>query len=286
GLNSPFDEEEELLSQLPDLEARLRAAADDEVAEVASSAIWCLGAFKSAENVDFLLARLEGRRHIDSCCSSALFALGQIGDVRALDSVPRFTDDPRRGVRWRATRSLGRYDDERAARRLTEVLKSPTGRRRNAACDGIRLFREHPSAPAWEGRFSEALLDAARDASLGAERSSTHGRLSFYSGMLPIPGVTSAMRRSRIIRAAYDAARDGEYVLAMRTCAAVLKKGKRASDLERSCAQAIYDYVEKENIAPAFERAKTALASEDKYLGREKLLEFARTVKGIREYEE
>jgi len=162
------DEAEDVLRRVPSIRARLRELASDDVPEVAAAAIRFLGSPGNPEDVDFLLSKLKTSRHVDAVCASLISSLGAIGDTRALDAVLPFTKDPRPGVRWRAIRSLGRYDDERAARRLVELVKSPTGRRRSAACSGILLFRDHSSASAWEGEFSRALLDGVRDSSLAA----------------------------------------------------------------------------------------------------------------------
>jgi len=122
-------------------------------------------------------------------------------------------------------------------------------------------------------------------ATVGFMLASTHRRLSFYGGMLPIPGLTARMLQSRFVRGAYEAARGERYALAMRTCAAALKGKRRVSELERKCAQSIYDHVEESSIAPAFERVRGVLAGEDKFRGYEALQKLARSVKGLDGYE-
>lgn len=120
---------------------------------------------------------------------------------------------------------------------------------------------------------------------VGFMLASTHRRLSFYGGMLPIPGLTARMLQGHFVRGAYDAARGERNAPAMRTCEAALKGKRRVSELERKCAQSIYDYVDRSSIAPAFERARRVLAGEDKFRGYEVLQKLARSVKGLDEYE-
>jgi HEAT repeat protein len=145
-------------------EAKLRTVAKDEVPAIAQYGIEALGAFKSPENVDFLLAKLMDNRHIDALCASAISSLGQIGDARALDDVLPFTRDPRRLVRMRAIWSLGRYGDPRAAERAIELVQSADDVTGRSARRAIYSLREGLAEASWTIRFDEALLAATRNA--------------------------------------------------------------------------------------------------------------------------
>jgi HEAT repeat protein len=150
----------------PEVESKLRAAADDDFAEVAAYAIEALGSFKNPENVDFLLAKLKDNRHIDALCASAIGALGQIGDARALDHVLPFTKDPRRLVRRWAIWTLGRYDDARVAECMIELVQSADELSRSLACrtGAYALRKRRPDASRQE-RFDEALIAGAHNTS-------------------------------------------------------------------------------------------------------------------------
>ena len=147
----------------PEMQAKLRAAADDDILEVAASAIWQLAAFKNQANVEFLIEKLKAKKHVDALCTSAIFALGQIADPRALEHVLPFTRDPRRVVRYRAIGSLGAYDDARAVDRLIELLRSADEPTSRCPFNAIQTARMRLS-DAWRAqRFDEALLAAAQN---------------------------------------------------------------------------------------------------------------------------
>ena len=152
----------EMASRIPGLEQRLRAAAADEVAEVADYTVGLLALFPSESTVDCLLARLKARSHVDRSCWSTLHTLGRIGNPRALDAVLPFTDDPRPIVRAKATISLGNYDDERAVRRLMLLARSNDAKVSQAACTGIGWLVERSPHSLWRDELDKALLVPAR----------------------------------------------------------------------------------------------------------------------------
>jgi len=80
-------------------------------------------------------------------------------------------------------------------------------------------------------------------ATVGFMLASTHKRLSFYGGALPIPGLTAVSLKDRSLKSAYDAARAEKYALSVRTCDAILRRGERAGKANLKLAKAIREYV-------------------------------------------
>jgi HEAT repeat protein len=64
----------------------------------------------------------------------AAFALGRIGDIRAVEPLIKVLEDEDRDVRWDAAIALGRIGDIRAVEPLIKVLEDEN--------EGVRLFAE------------------------------------------------------------------------------------------------------------------------------------------------
>jgi HEAT repeat protein len=150
-----------------DLMETIQRATRDPVPEVAVHALYLLGNFKDARNVDFLLARLAEVRSSEPMCRAAVCALWDIGDPRALDAVLPLTRDPRIEVRWRAIHSLGDYDDARAEDQIRECLISSDPEDAESAMSAIRSWscRRNFRDP----RFDDPLILAAARSDLSPE---------------------------------------------------------------------------------------------------------------------
>jgi len=106
------------------MEPLLRSAVDDPVSEVAQGALMLLGDFKNDENLKCLREKLKTHRSNDLICRGALIGLACMGDVRALDDILPFTEDPRLMVRDAAINFLGNCNDLRAVQRIVELITS------------------------------------------------------------------------------------------------------------------------------------------------------------------
>jgi hypothetical protein len=148
------------VAQVPGMKARLQAAASDEVPEVAAQALWMLRDFHDEQNLDFLLARLDEVRGLDWLCASAVAALGANGSPRALEAILPFTRDARKMVRRQAVGALGDYRDERAARRLAELIGSTDERDSSGAV--YEMGRSVGRNPNFSTIYDPALLTAAQ----------------------------------------------------------------------------------------------------------------------------
>ncbi|MDM8549991.1 hypothetical protein QUF72_07945 [Desulfobacterales bacterium HSG2] len=71
----------EIVEQSPEIEDRLYAAAEDDIAFVASVATWLLGLIGDDSDTAFFISRLRAGKHNDLICQSVLRALSQIGDT-------------------------------------------------------------------------------------------------------------------------------------------------------------------------------------------------------------
>jgi len=168
SMESPKDPE--TVGAVRDIEDALRTAADDPVSEVANGALMLLGNYSNDRNLDLLRSKLKSHKSNELVCMGALIGLADIGDAGALEEVLPYTKDPRRLVRRIAISQLGRYTNERATRRIAELLQSSDELSSRAALSAVRAHNDKDRADAEFSKVIDPiLLAAARTVSFSAE---------------------------------------------------------------------------------------------------------------------
>jgi len=148
-----------------DVQARLREAADSPEPEVAVGAVWALRDTADARNTEFLLAKLRQAGSSDMMRLALVMAL----DPKALGALLPLTYSPSRRLRRRAAYVLGNFDDERAARRLMELVRSPDVEMSDDAASAVGSLRERFPGNPWAREFDMALVALVGEPSRSAQ---------------------------------------------------------------------------------------------------------------------
>ena len=247
----------ETVAVVRDIEEKLRAAADDPVAEVANGALMLLGDYNNDRNLDFLRSKLKSHRSNELVCMGALIGLADMGDARALEEVLPYTKDPRRFVRRIAISQLGRYTDERATRRIAELLQSSDELSSRAALSAVRTHNDKDRADAEFSKVIDPiLLAAARMVSFSAEHREgladnipgVASRILAYEDLLlhPSAGKYETAEDCQIHGANKLAELKSEAASAIPTLQKILEDPKTKGKVRRAIADALKRIKEKE----------------------------------------
>ena len=104
----------------PSAVPHLIRALDDEDLDVQRTAAWALGELGDDRALEPLIAALKDEN--GRVRSSAAFALGKLGDPRGLRALIAVLKDEEEGVRFHAALALGKLGDARAIEPLAELL--------------------------------------------------------------------------------------------------------------------------------------------------------------------